>query len=119
MDLLLDAAPQAALERQHAGATLLLWACTDGHTAVVRRLLAAAPQAADLPMVIGADAAELTPLLAAALGGHLEIIQLLLNANPPAACKRGSDGSLPLRICASGRRAIQRSCYRAAAGCGT
>ena len=100
MQLLLDAAPQMALERQHLGVTPLFWACRGGHAAVVRLLLAAAPQAVDMAI----DAGEVTPLLSAVLGGHVEAVRVLLDTDPQAACKRGSDGALPLHHCVADRR---------------
>ncbi|KAI7839941.1 hypothetical protein COHA_006335 [Chlorella ohadii] len=99
--LLLDAAPEAALERQGTGATPLFLACTFGRSAAVQRLLAAAPQAARTPAMIEDE--EVSPLAAAVNFGHLDVVRLLLEADPPTAWLPDSNGSLPLHHCVAGQ----------------
>lgn len=97
MRLLLDAAPEAALERPGTGATPLFLACSHGHSAAVRRLLQIAPQAARTPAMI--QDAEVIPLVMAAICGHLDVVHQLLEADPQPAWLPGRHGYLPLHQC--------------------
>ena len=96
--LLLKAAPEAALEVTHRNATPLIVACVRGHTAIVRELLAAAPQAASIRA--GADVLY-SPLHAAVVGEHLEATRAILQAAPQTALLSNSGGRLPLHDAAA------------------
>lgn len=90
--LLLDAAPEAALERRPNGATPLAAAATKGHAAVVQQLLAAAPSAAELPINLGL----LLPIHMAVTFGHLAVLQHILEAAPQTATMRDGSGCTAL-----------------------
>lgn len=102
MRLLLDAAPEAALERTGTGSTPLFLACTCGRSAAVWQLLAAAPQAARMPATF--HDGEVSPLLGAIMGDHSDVVRLLLEADPHIAWLRGSNGYLPLHQCLAVRQ---------------
>ena len=96
--VLLEAAPEAALEVSHlsaGGLTPLLAACLRGHAAVVRQLLVAVPQAAT------SQAAPVPAIHAAVRQGRLEIVRLILEAVPQAALVPTFNGLLPLHTAAS------------------
>ena len=99
VQLLLEAAPAAALISTHRGLTPLYTACSQGFTSIARQLLAAAPLAA--AMLAGDAASQATPLHAAVMAGHLDIVQLILEAQPQAATVFSSSGSLPLHLAAA------------------
>jgi len=101
VQVLLSAAPQAALERlvsRAAGATPLYAACCEGHAGTARQLVAAAPQAAG--MLCGV-AAQKTPLHAAIQEGHVDVVRLILEAAPHTALIGTSDGHLPIHLVAA------------------
>lgn len=97
MPLLLEAAPEAAVEmaRVHGGGTTpLLAACLRGHTAVVRQLLAAAPQAATM------QDGSLAPVHVTVGLQQPGMLRLLLEAAPQAALMAYPEGSLPIHLAA-------------------
>ena len=69
-----------------------------GHTAIVRELLAAAPQAANIRA--GVDVLY-SPLHAAVVGEHLEAARAILQAAPQTALLSNSGGRLPLHDAAA------------------
>ena len=91
VQLLVDAAPAAAMAADVAGSVPLHWAAERGHAAVVQLLLNAAPAAAT-----AADVDGDLPLHLAAQEGHAAVVQLLLDAAPAAASVATEIGWLPL-----------------------
>lgn len=90
--LLLDAAPQAALERKQNGLTPLGAAAAAGHAAIAQQLLGAVPLAAELSFGSG----RLLPIHAAAAFGHLAVLQHILEAAPQTAAVRDAGGRIAL-----------------------
>lgn len=99
VQLLVEAAPEGLLgPTPLAYVRPLYQACFSGHTAIVRHLLAAAPQAAGMPL--SADDPT-TPLAAAVQHGHPDIVRIILEAAPQAAWVRSSNGFLPIHMAVS------------------
>lgn len=102
--LLVQAAPDAAMVSDSEGITPLCQAVQYNDAAVTRVLLRVAPQAALVPF------REWLPLHTAAIRGKDALVELLLEAAPSAALVPSSaDGRLPLHLAAAGghRRSVE------------